>query len=94
MVCHGAGADFLRITLLSLHPKIRYDIRDFGTSWSLQSELLENRATSRMDESQIAQPASTALQIALVDLLASINISPRMVLGHSSGEIGAATLLA
>jgi len=65
-------------------------LRDFGTSWSLQSELLENRATSRMDESQIAQPASTALQIALVDLLASINISPRMVLGHSSGEIGAA----
>lgn len=65
-------------------------LQDFGTSWSLQTELLRNRATSRMDESQIAQPASTALQIALVDLLASINISPRMVLGHSSGEIGAA----
>jgi acyl transferase domain-containing protein len=40
--------------------------------------------------SQIAQPATTVLQIALVDLPSSINVRPEVVIGHSSGEITAA----
>jgi NADPH:quinone reductase-like Zn-dependent oxidoreductase/malonyl CoA-acyl carrier protein transacylase len=43
-----------------------------------------------IDHPSYSQPLSTALQIALVDLLASFNILPSCVVGHSSGEIAAA----
>lgn len=39
---------------------------------------------------EIAHPLCTVLQIALVDLLASWEIFPKRVTGHSSGEIAAA----
>lgn len=38
----------------------------------------------------LSQSAGTALQVALVDLLASWNILPHVVVGHSSGEVAAA----
>lgn len=38
----------------------------------------------------ISQPACTAIQLALVDLLRSWGVVPRAVTGHSSGEIAAA----
>lgn len=66
-------------------------LREFGASWSLIEELSHKRSSdSRVNESQIAQPATTALQIALIDLLSSLDIKPDIVVGHSSGEIGAA----
>lgn len=43
-----------------------------------------------MDEAEFSQPICTALQCALVDLLASWNVTPAAVTGHSSGEIAAA----
>lgn len=48
---------------------------------------MADKASSRVDEPTISQPACTALQVALVDLLASWNIRPSVVTGHSSGEI-------
>jgi acyl transferase domain-containing protein len=39
---------------------------------------------------QYSQPLATAVQIALVDLLTSFGITPKVVIGHSSGEIAAA----
>ena len=65
-------------------------LRGFGSGWSLLDELLLDENDSRINEGDIAQPASTALQIGLVDLLVSIGIKPQVVLGHSSGEIAAA----
>lgn len=44
----------------------------------------------RISKPEFSQPLCTALQIALVDLLKSWNITPVAVLGHSSGEIAAA----
>lgn len=38
----------------------------------------------------MSQPACTAVQLALVDLLSSWGIRPKAVVGHSSGEIAAA----
>ena len=61
-----------------------------GAPWRLTEELLRDQSQSRLDESAIAQPATTALQIALVDLLDHFGIRPNIVLGHSSGEIAAA----
>lgn len=43
-----------------------------------------------MNESIISQPACTAVQIALIEVLASWNIRPQATVGHSSGEIAAA----
>ncbi|KAK6608712.1 Lovastatin diketide synthase LovF 12 [Botrytis cinerea] len=66
-------------------------LRDLGCSWSLIKELFgTDQALSCVDQSIIAHPATTALQIALVDLFRSLRLTPSAVLGHSSGEIGAA----
>ncbi|KAJ5721630.1 uncharacterized protein N7483_009564 [Penicillium malachiteum] len=62
----------------------------FGCSWSLVTELLRPRTSSRINDPELAQPANTAMQIALVDLLHEIGVRPAAVIGHSSGEIAAA----
>ncbi|EFX01892.1 polyketide synthase [Grosmannia clavigera kw1407] len=61
--------------------------------FSLWDELHRDKDTSRIDEPQIAQPATTAIQVALVDLLIASGIQPAAVVGHSSGEIAAAYAL-
>ncbi|CZR61454.1 related to polyketide synthase [Phialocephala subalpina] len=61
-----------------------------GATWSLIEELSKDEASSRVSEAEISQPSTTAVQIALVGLLASIGVKPEIVLGHSSGEIVAA----
>ena len=63
---------------------------DLGASWDLIEELSAQESHSRINKSEIAQPATTAVQLALVDLLYSIGLKPDAVLGHSSGEIAAA----
>ena len=65
-------------------------LRSLGADWSLIEELSRDQDTSRLHDSKYGQPASTAVQLALVDLLKSWNIRPSMVVGHSSGEIAAA----
>ncbi|KAF2686174.1 ketoacyl-synt-domain-containing protein [Lentithecium fluviatile CBS 122367] len=59
-------------------------------SWTLSQEILRPKADSRFSEAEISQPCCTAIQLALVDLLAQWNIRPQGVVGHSSGEIAAA----
>ncbi|KAK8122160.1 polyketide synthase [Apiospora sp. TS-2023a] len=62
-----------------------------GDDVSLLDELLRGKDYSRIDEPRIAQPATTAIQVALVDLLVHFyGVSPAFVVGHSSGEIAAA----
>ena len=53
-------------------------------------ELAKDAKDSRIDRPYISQPSSTACQISLVRLLASWDIFPTAVTGHSSGEIAAA----
>lgn len=77
----------------------------FGASWSLLGkrhthfqgsllttvdELLKTAEESQIGLGYLSQPLCTALQIALVDLLASWGVKPASVTGHSSGEIAAA----
>ena len=61
-----------------------------GASWSLIAELEKSKEHSLIDSPSISQPACTALQIALVDLLRSWGVTAHSVIGHSSGEIAAA----
>ncbi|KEZ39405.1 putative polyketide synthase protein [Scedosporium apiospermum] len=61
-----------------------------GANWSLIEELGKDAATSQVNQAHISQPACTAIQLALTDLLRSWGIEPYAVAGHSSGEIAAA----
>ncbi|KAI0095496.1 ketoacyl-synt-domain-containing protein [Daldinia grandis] len=61
-----------------------------GADFSLMEELNRDEDNSRVGMAHISQPICSALQIGLVDLLASWGIKPSAVTGHSSGEIGAA----
>lgn len=56
----------------------------------MTDELSRSRQDSRVNTAAIGQPLCTAIQIALVDLLAAWNVKPAAVVGHSSGEITAA----
>ncbi|KAI5229154.1 ketoacyl-synt-domain-containing protein [Aureobasidium subglaciale] len=66
------------------------DAQSIVPDWRLVEELSKPAKQSRMHETALAQPLSTALQIALVVLLRSWGIHPRAVVGHSSGEVAAA----
>ncbi|GFP60348.1 highly reducing polyketide synthase AFT9-1 [Trichoderma asperellum] len=96
----GQGAQWARMgynLLLSEHTAFAQSIatsekilQGFGTQWSLVEELSRDESSNRLNNSVYGQPASTAVQIALVDLLKSWNVLPTAVVGHSSGEIAAA----
>lgn len=59
-------------------------------TWSIVDELSQTRNQSNIDQAQYSQPLCTALQIGLVTLLRSWGFQIAAVVGHSSGEIGAA----
>ncbi|KAI0518349.1 hypothetical protein F5B22DRAFT_635407 [Xylaria bambusicola] len=58
--------------------------------WRIRDEMLADANTSRIGEAALSQPLCTAIQIVLVDLLKAAGIGFSAVVGHSSGEIGAA----
>lgn len=66
-------------------------LASLGNTFSVFEELMQRDAdTAKIDQPLYSQTLCTVLQVALVDLLASWNLSPKRVIGHSSGEIGAA----
>ncbi|KAG9250059.1 uncharacterized protein F5Z01DRAFT_731189 [Emericellopsis atlantica] len=65
-------------------------LQRLGAEWNLVEELSRDGETSRVGQAEISQPSTTAIQIALVDLLKTFNVLPNFVVGHSSGEIAAA----
>ncbi|KAI0895664.1 hypothetical protein F4806DRAFT_502638 [Annulohypoxylon nitens] len=58
-----------------------------GCTWSIFDELHNKE---NIDRPEYSQPLSTAIQIALIELLKSFGVVPKAVVGHSSGEIAAA----
>ncbi|MCB0208345.1 MAG: acyltransferase domain-containing protein [Anaerolineae bacterium] len=84
--------------LLSQEPLFRATIEQIdqllrekaGADWSLVTELTAKEAESRLDQTEIAQPAIFALQVALAALWRSWDIEPDAVVGHSMGEVAAA----
>ncbi|CAI6333724.1 unnamed protein product [Periconia digitata] len=61
-----------------------------GCPWSAMDELRRSKEESKIDDPEYSQTLCTVVQVALVDLLNTVNIKPSAVVGHSSGEIGAA----
>ncbi|KAI0398130.1 polyketide synthase, partial [Xylariaceae sp. FL0594] len=58
--------------------------------WSILDELRRSESDSRLGETLFSQTICTALQLAIVDLIRTWGITPSAVVGHSSGEMGAA----
>ena len=58
--------------------------------WSILKEMQAEESKSRIEETQIAQPANFLLQVALADLLRSWGVTPSAIVGHSVGEVSAA----
>ncbi len=55
--------------------------------WSLKEAMLADETASRMEHTDLAQPANFALQVALTRLWESYGIRPAAVVGHSVGEV-------
>ncbi|KAF3003829.1 t1pks [Neopestalotiopsis sp. 37M] len=65
-------------------------LKEFDAPWDLEVELTRQDSKVEINKADLAQPATTAVQIALTELLRAQGVEPAMVIGHSSGEIAAA----
>jgi len=99
LVFTGQGAQWAQmgIPLMADYPVFKSAVeradeclRNLGAEFSLLEELQKDATESQINSPHLSQPACTALQVALTDLLRSWGILPSSVVGHSSGEIGAA----
>ncbi|KAL7894249.1 polyketide synthase [Trichoderma sp. SZMC 28014] len=86
----GQGAQWARMGYNLLRSEHTAFARSMAISENLIEELSRDESSSRLNNSEYGQPASTAVQIALVDLFKSWQVLPEAVVGHSSGEIAAA----
>ncbi len=59
------------------------------TDWSLIEELRKDEKTSRISDTNIAQPSIFSIQIALYEMWKAMGVHPKAVVGHSIGEVAA-----
>ncbi|WP_145666161.1 type I polyketide synthase [Chitinophaga polysaccharea] len=82
--------------LMAYEPVFRQSLEDCDAifrriaSWSVLEEMQKDEATSRIKETQVAQPANFFIQVALTALLAHFGVKPDAVVGHSVGEVASA----
>jgi acyl transferase domain-containing protein/NADPH:quinone reductase-like Zn-dependent oxidoreductase/acyl carrier protein/NADP-dependent 3-hydroxy acid dehydrogenase YdfG len=57
--------------------------------WSLSEELTKDEEHTRFSEVDIIQPIIFAIQVSLARLWMSFGVTPKLVIGHSMGEIAA-----
>lgn len=96
-VCTGMGPQWWGMCrgLLDEYPAFAESIersdRELSryTGWSLIDQLRTDETRSRMGETDVAQPANFAVQLALAEQLAQFGIRPDAVIGHSAGEVAA-----
>ncbi len=96
-VCSGMGPQWWRMCrdLLDAYPAFTESLlrsdRELSryTNWSLLDELRADESRSRMGETEVAQPANFAIQVALAKQLREFGIVPDAIVGHSAGEVAA-----
>ena len=94
-VCSGMGPQWWGMCrdLMGVFPAFTASIersdRELSryTDWSLIEELGRDETDTRMTETEIAQPANFAIQVALAEQLEHLGLSPDAVVGHSAGEV-------
>ncbi|KAL4894910.1 hypothetical protein BDV59DRAFT_192302 [Aspergillus ambiguus] len=88
----GMGKELLEAYPQFLQSINRIDeyLKTIGAPFCTVDELRKGSDPSVLTHPLLSQPICSAVQIALVDLLASWGIRPDSVIGHSSGEIAAA----
>ncbi|EUC45778.1 hypothetical protein COCMIDRAFT_5016 [Bipolaris oryzae ATCC 44560] len=95
----GQGAQWCGMAkeLLEVYPVFKTTIRrigkylhSIGAPFNVEEEITMDPKVSKINKALYSQPMCSAIQIALVELLASWNIRPTSVTGHSSGEIASA----
>jgi acyl transferase domain-containing protein len=60
------------------------------TGWSVAELLRSDEAAARLEQTEVAQPAVFALQVALAEWWRSLGVQPAAIVGHSLGEVAAA----
>ncbi|PQE28507.1 Beta-ketoacyl synthase domain-containing protein [Rutstroemia sp. NJR-2017a WRK4] len=86
----GAQWNSMGRELYRRYPVFAHSMDECDRCLSSFAELNKDETSSCINEAHISQPACTAIQLALTDLLKAWNVLPTAVAGHSSGEIGAA----
>jgi acyl transferase domain-containing protein/acyl carrier protein len=92
----GSQRDEMGRQLLEQEPVFRAKVEECDelfrsySGWSLLEQLYGEQASSRIDETEVTQPAIFMLQVGLAALLNSWGIQPDAVVGHSMGEVAAA----
>ncbi len=97
-VFSGMGPQWWRMgrELLERSPSFLAKARDCDrvfrsiSGWSILDEMLRDQESSKILETQIAQPANFVLQVSLAAMLRGMGIEPAAVVGHSVGEVAAA----
>src|SRR5690606_31639461 len=98
MVFCGQGAQWRGMAqgLLRDEPVFRVTVERFATSvdrlveWRLLDELTQCERSDDTLRQEVAQPATLALQLGILELWRSWGVTPAAVVGHSLGEIAAA----
>lgn len=96
-ICTGMGPQWWRMCrdLLDAYPVFAESISRTDRALtgcggpSVLAELRRDESSSRMSETEVAQPANFAIQIALAEQLAHFGIRPDALIGHSAGEVAA-----
>ncbi len=99
-LCPGQGPQWIGMgrDLMATEPVFRERMeacdalltRMFG--WSLLDALSADEGSSRLHETEVTQPALFAIQVSLAALWQSWGVYPDLVIGHSMGEVAAATI--
>jgi acyl transferase domain-containing protein len=83
-------------SLLKFYPSFLQSIRNLDRhlstlqtppSWTIEEVLVNSEHAFRINEPEYTQPLCTAVQIALVDLMARWGVKAAATSGHSSGRI-------